>query len=202
MSRTNYEVVVLPVPMAESHIIKYKEIRLQSLLVDPAVFTSTYARESAFTQEKWRQRLNSVHTATVVVYESQPPLVDEDVDATISGKWVGIMTILAPSALREHIRPKAVEVGEETQVYGLFGMWTHPEHRQKGLGRRLVEAGLEWVRTNNDPQHVTGSTDKVVALQVYEGNANAVALYRKSGFKVLPREDAPAGEEPFMILHV
>jgi GNAT superfamily N-acetyltransferase len=199
MSQDIYEAVVVPVPIAESHVTKYKEIRLQSLLLDPAAFGSTYAREITYTQDKWRQRLDSPHVATIVVYSNQTSASNRD-DALNQGKWVGIMTILAPAALGD--RARVVGVGEETQVYQLFGVWVHPEHRGKGLGIRLVETGLEWVRRNNDPQNVTGTADKVVALQAIESNESAGALYRKAGFKKLPREYAPPGEEPFMIVQV
>jgi GNAT superfamily N-acetyltransferase len=198
MSQANYEVAVLPVPVAEPHIAKYKEIRLHSLLVDPDAFKSTHARELAFSQDHWRQQLDSNHTATIVAYETQLPAADGNKDATFQGKWVAIMTILGPSAMKDHI---LANVAETKQVYGIFGMWTHPDHRRRGLGQRLFEAGREWIRRHNDPQNVTGRMVKLMALLAYERNESAVALYRNAGFKVHQCKDAPPDEVP-MVLQV
>ena len=40
---------------------EYKAIRLQALQNDPQAFLSTFARESAFSDETWQQRLQTAN---------------------------------------------------------------------------------------------------------------------------------------------
>jgi ribosomal protein S18 acetylase RimI-like enzyme len=55
-------------------------------------------------------------------------------------------------------------------------LYVKQDHRSEGLGRRMVEAALQWLNEN--------SVRKKVVV-VLEGNAEALAFYRSLGF--LPR---------------
>jgi GNAT superfamily N-acetyltransferase len=61
-------------------------------------------------------------------------------------------------------------------VYGepeglILSMWTDPEHRRRGLGRRVLEAILAWGRANGIPRFAL------------HASADGRPLYELSGFK-------------------
>ncbi|MFT4216208.1 MAG: GNAT family N-acetyltransferase [Micropruina sp.] len=55
-----------------------------------------------------------------------------------------------------------------------------PEHRGRGIGRALVEAGIAWA---------AGRRGERMLLEVEHDNAPALALYRRLGFADLARRD-------------
>ncbi|WP_298207911.1 GNAT family N-acetyltransferase [Acidovorax sp.] len=55
----------------------------------------------------------------------------------------------------------------------MWGVFTSPRHRRRGLGRQIVDAAL---------QHAFGSGVHRVNLQVYVPNEPAIALYKALGF--------------------
>ena len=63
---SEYDVFPIPVPAAETHIRKYKHLRLTSLKGDPDAFSSTYERVSQFTDETWKERVNGSEKVTVI----------------------------------------------------------------------------------------------------------------------------------------
>jgi GNAT superfamily N-acetyltransferase len=73
---------------------------------------------------------------------------------------------------------------DEPGVAKLISMWVSPAARGRGVGDRLLAAVEQWAR-----QAGAGA----LKLLVYEGNANARALYRRAGFtetgEVLPDGD-------------
>ncbi|KAG2125642.1 acyl-CoA N-acyltransferase, partial [Suillus cothurnatus] len=164
-------------PITESDVEKYKALRLTSLKIDPASFSSTYEREIAFTPEIWTQRLASRSKCTFIA-----SVKDE---GSIGETWVGMISVLGPSELiPATLEPlERAGVGADWDIYFVAGMWVHPEHRGRSLGTRLVKEGLEWVRTNIDPKNDSeGKRDKMVLLLVGDGNASGRALYQKVGF--------------------
>lgn len=79
------------------------------------------------------------------------------------------------AVLSENSAPAAVGlcVIVEGQA-AIFLMRTHPDHRRKGLARRILAALLGWARDNG----ATGAF-----LQVEADNAPAVSLYETAAFK-------------------
>ena len=55
-------------------------------------------------------------------------------------------------------------------------LYIKKEHRSKGLGKKMMESALQWLKENN-------AKKKVVV--VLEGNAEALGFYQSLGF--LPR---------------
>jgi ribosomal protein S18 acetylase RimI-like enzyme len=71
-------------------------------------------------------------------------------------------------------------------VYILVGLWVHPDHRRRGLGKKLVDDGFDWVRRNTPSireNRVDGDHKKILSLAVYHSNKSAIALYEMMGFK-------------------
>jgi ribosomal protein S18 acetylase RimI-like enzyme len=63
---------------------------------------------------------------------------------------------------------------EETEAGAVvWGMWVAPEARRAGLGRRLLEAALDWARSEGG---------RWARLSVTETNVEAAELYRGAGF--------------------
>lgn len=63
----------------------------------------------------------------------------------------------------------------ENQHRGEFGMSIHPDHRRKGLGRRLIEELETWAQGNGILK---------IELKVWSNNAIALNLYNKLGYQV------------------
>lgn len=97
-------------------LVPYREARLRGLREDPLAFGSTLARELAFPEEKWRQRIeqgasSSTDASWVAVAEN--------------GELVGVASLVL---VERH--------------YQIFGMWVAREHRGRGLGGRMLDAAL------------------------------------------------------------
>ncbi|KAG2066890.1 hypothetical protein BDR04DRAFT_1159671 [Suillus decipiens] len=183
-------------PITEPDVEKYKALRLTSLKIDPASFSSTYEREVAFTPQIWTQRLASCFRRTFIASVKDEGSIDET--------WIGMISLLRPSELiPATLEPfERAGVGAEWDMYLVAGLWVHPEHRGRSLGTRLMKEGLEWVRTNMDPKNDSeGKRDKMILLVVGDGNANGRALYQKMGFMDLT--SMPKGEgKTYMSLKV
>ncbi|MFF2348728.1 GNAT family N-acetyltransferase [Kitasatospora sp. NPDC058115] len=87
------------------------------------------------------------------------------------GEWVGTMVGFTPAP--------------GTAL--LLGVWVAPEHRGRGRGvtDALLDAVLDWARDEAGAQRVV--------LTVHEGNARAIAYYRRRGFAFT------GGEKPYAL---
>lgn len=127
--------------------------------MDPQAFGSNYAREVAFTEQVWRERVNSPFKRTIVASVTDASHAEElgDVEKKEpgeTGEWIGMASIVGPSGLvPSTLAPfEKAGVGSNWEIYALYGMWVHPVQRGKGVGAQLVKACLEWARTNVDVQ--------------------------------------------------
>lgn len=200
-----YTIFPIEPPISPFQLNAYKTLRLTSLQMDPQAFASTYAREVAFSEDIWRERLDSRFKQTMVasVQDSVSPTSERGVDdkekATETGEWIGTATIVGPSGILPSILApfKEAGVGTNWEMYALFAMWVHPAHRGKGVGVQLVKACLEWVRTNVDikfSSENSGDFEKVAVLLVYEDNVAGRALYSRVGFSDLDGVPTKEGE--------
>lgn len=123
---------------------RIREIRLRALRDAPHAFGSTFERESEFGDDDWISRLVKEDAAMFVA-------------ASEEEKYVGLV------------------VGARyDDGAGLFSMWVAPEVRKHGIGRRLVEAVIEWATSR-------GYTS--LLLDVGDENVSAITFYEKMGFK-------------------
>jgi RimJ/RimL family protein N-acetyltransferase len=59
---------------------------------------------------------------------------------------------------------------------GLFSVFIKKKWRGMGIGKILVNGMLDWAKTN--------PVNKKISLYVFSTNKNAIALYKKLGFKI------------------
>jgi ribosomal protein S18 acetylase RimI-like enzyme len=140
----------------------YRDLRFKALASDPMAFGSTAQREQALPPEHWQDRIRGS-------VESSGSVALIAVDST--GGFVGMVT--------------AVDL--EGTVH-LFSMWVDPAYRGSGIGGRLLDAALAWIRRTHP--------EKPVVLEVNPHQAAAVHLYEVRGFqrtgKSSPLEHTPA----------
>ena len=66
----------------------------------------------------------------------------------------------------------------ERELAGLFDIFTHPDHRNQGLGRKLIASLLHWARDKGAQR---------TYLQMVQANQPAAALYASLGFHEMYR---------------
>ncbi|KAK8126146.1 uncharacterized protein PG998_001905 [Apiospora kogelbergensis] len=167
------------------YLQQYKPFRLAALKQDAEAFGSTYAREAAFPDETWLQRLSNPRVKTFVAVR----LHDRRILSAVS--LVGPMhgaeqTVSNPTrAVLSQARPS--DCGNSDAVLLLYqntGVYTRPEARGKGLGLRLMAtAGSS---SSNKQQCRLG-------VEVYKTNHAAIAFYQKCGFEVTAK--APGSDD-------
>jgi len=127
----------------------HRELRLRALSSDPLAFGSTLGREQDFADDLWRERAthgaSSPDHAVFVADAGELGLVGMSVIASVKGDW--------------HV----------------FGMWVEPSYRQRGLGGKLLDAGLDWFRSV--------AVHQPLLLDVNPRQAGAVRLYESRGFR-------------------
>ena len=94
-----------------------RDVRLAALREAPAAFGSTYAREAAFTEERWRGRISERHGVTYFAYRPQAP---------------------EPAGL--------IGVYVEDGLADVVSMWVRPGARGSGVGEALITAAADWSR--------------------------------------------------------
>ncbi|KAI0666148.1 hypothetical protein C8Q78DRAFT_985127 [Trametes maxima] len=177
-----YDFLALPAPPSLSTVRRYRDLRLTALRTDPESFGSTYAREVDFSEKEWRDRLNQNHRATFIARlrardkKGCGGSGDEDIP------WVATVSVIAGRTLPEGATPAVVD---RRTAYVFVGMWVNPEHRRKGIARRLLEAGWAWI--TEDAGKATEDGDAlhgvVALLTVAAGNEAAEKLYKEFGFE-------------------
>jgi ribosomal protein S18 acetylase RimI-like enzyme len=127
----------------EDELDRLKELRLRALLDAPGAFGRRHEEEAGRDPGEYSGWVKEGCT-----------LVAED-----DSGWHGLVAM-------------AVDRDDPSQCH-LLSMWTEPASRGRGLGRMLVEAGVNWARE-------TGAAR--VRLGVVEDNWAAIRLYQEAGF--------------------
>lgn len=128
----------------------YWELRLLALRLHPEAFGASFEEESALSDTLFAERLSA---------------------GPIFGAWSEDRLVgCAGLAQRQKakLRHKA----------SLWGMFVRHEMRGSGVGKRLLDATLEYARTSCEE----------ILLTVVEGNEPAIALYARAGFEEYGRE--------------
>lgn len=122
----------------------FRQIRLRALATEPWAFGSTFARESGFAEEQWKQRIarNS---------PTSPSATWAAIDS--SARFVGI-----------------VASARVDGTFHIFAMWVAPELRGVGIAGRLLDTALEWIRdlAPESPVQLEVNPRAVAAIRLYE----------------------------------
>lgn len=137
-----------------------RQVRLDALGNAPAAFLETYDEVAADDGEVW-----SARAAASTGEGDQLILV-----ALADGRPIGMAGIARDIGQRRRHRAT------------LWGVWLDPQHRGRGIGRRLVQAALDWARDREV---------RAVYLEVVENEDPSWSLYGRLGF--VRREVDPFG---------
>jgi ribosomal protein S18 acetylase RimI-like enzyme len=176
---------LIHVPHDEAGIRKYledyKAFRLFSLQYAPEAFGSTYARELAFEDNVWYERLrNPISNTFMAIGEA--------------GQVVSISTVNGPLAIGICDMPP---LGIPQAAYGgwdgasplhfrLNAIFTKPEARRKRISKALVETSIKYA---TDEAKAKGK-GAVFSIIVDTDNLPAKALYESVGFVAAMRLSA------------
>ncbi|KAK0445757.1 hypothetical protein EV421DRAFT_1708090 [Armillaria borealis] len=166
MTDDAYEIFTLNVPPSEDEIDRYIAIRLLALQVDPSSFRTTYETAKSLPREKHVQRITSHDQVMVIVSHKA------------TGEWIAMSGVASPKILAEldYPLPEVVYEGRKGSGYLFVSLWVHPEHRRRGLAKRMFDRCIEWVR-----YHGTDTmAEKFIANEVYSDNAGR-GLYKTLG---------------------
>ncbi|KAJ5958394.1 Acyl-CoA N-acyltransferase [Penicillium vulpinum] len=163
----------------EASAQKYRDLRLKALKTSPDSFSSTYDIESAFTNSEWIDRLTFPDRELFICAAkplSHNPSSPNDIE------WIGQVTLRGPSSRADFELP--VEAGqppqkfdEEEERWQMLSLFTLSEYRGHGLGSKLCQEALNYLRSYRSfPGQVQ------VRLIVKAGNDVTVELYRRLGF--------------------
>lgn len=156
---------------------KYRDLRLRALKASPGSFASTFETEAEYTDTEWIKRLELPHTEVFICAATT-----HTPDSSTSSDWVGQVTLRGPMSREDfmlppesgHPAPKPDSDEERWQVLGLF---TLPEYRGNGLGAKLCEEALGYLRCRQSfPRTIQ------VRLMVKPGNDVTIKLYQRLGF--------------------
>jgi ribosomal protein S18 acetylase RimI-like enzyme len=126
------------VPITRQNALVVKNLRLRALQDSPNAFSSTYARESAFTDADWITRAEQLDGERGIGFLA----TDADIACGMAIGFLG---------------------RDDGRSADLLAMWVSPEHRRHGIGCALVNGVLAWARMrgihvvrlmvtcNNDP---------------------------------------------------
>ncbi len=177
-----FKYTILHLPHDDAGVRKYvrdyKAIRLFSLMFAPEAFASTYARESAFEDSVWYERLsNSIANTFLATGQA--------------GNLIGTSTINGPLSIGTRDMPP---LGIPQTAHGgwdgasplhfrLNGVFTMPEARRKGISKALIENAFTYVI--NEAQ--ARGKDTVFSVIVDTDNVPARTLYESVGFVEVTR---------------
>jgi ribosomal protein S18 acetylase RimI-like enzyme len=152
MSTTSTDIQFRPLDHDEWEA--FHTLRLRSIADMPEAIYPTYAEESSRSPEQIRARITE--TEHQVVF-----------GAYRAGKLIGI------AGLRREALAQVAHKGV------LWGVFVHPEWRQGGVARRLLQALFDYAR---------GAGVRQIHLNVNVDNPRAAGLYRSMGFEAYGRE--------------
>ena len=135
-------------PITWLNVLLFKEVRLRALEDSPGAFDSTYAKESQFADSEWMQRVERWNGQTGAGFLA----MDAGTACGIAGSFL--------------------DQNDPTRAH-LISMWIAPTHRNRGIGRLLVNEVLNWAR---------GRNARALQLMVTSNNEPAIRFYQRLGF--------------------
>jgi ribosomal protein S18 acetylase RimI-like enzyme len=151
-------------PITPLNAFVFKAVRLRALQDAPHAFGSTYAKESQLTDADWIQRVERWNGESGAGFLA----MDQGIACGIAGSFL--------------------DQNDATRAQ-LIAMWTAPTHRQRGVGRLLVNAVLNWA---------LGRNASMLQLMVTSINEPAIGFYERLGFTRTGRTE-PYPNDPAVI---
>jgi len=151
----------------------FRDLRLAALRSDPMAFGSSFARESAYTRQKWQDwcRDGAIGNRNATFVAVSP-----------SGKPVGMVGAFLVSGTAR-----------------VWGMWTRPGWRNRGAARSLMARLLAWLAAYSPdcPVVLDVNPSQAAATRIY-----AALGFRFSGNEEPLGHDPPAIVRPMVRLPV
>lgn len=158
-------------PITLQNVWIFKAVRLRALQDAPNAFGSTYANERELTDADWIQRTVGWNGERAAGFLA----MDGSAGCGIAGSYLDQADVS-----RAH----------------LVSMWTAPTHRQRGIGRLLVNEVVRWA---------SRSGAHTLQLLVTSNNEPAIVFYQRLGFtrtgRTEPYPNDPSLTEYEMIRH-
>jgi GNAT superfamily N-acetyltransferase len=174
-SAFKYSIIHVPHDGAgvRKYLEEYKALRLFSLQYAPEAFGSTYAREVAFEDDVWYQRLSN-------------PIANTFLAVGEAGNLIGVSTINGPLAIGTlDMPPLGIPQtahggwdGASPLHFRLNAIFTMPDARRKGISKTLIETSIEYVMDEAQARN----KDTIFSIIVDIHNLPARALYKSAGF--------------------
>ncbi|KAJ5135790.1 uncharacterized protein N7515_005068 [Penicillium bovifimosum] len=153
---------------------KFRDLRLKALKASPGSFASTYEIESAFTEAEWAQRITAPDYEVFICAATH--------NSPDSSEWIGQVTLRGPLSKAVYTLP--AESGltppkpdDEEERWQMLSLFTLPGHRGLGLGAKLCQCALEYLRSYRE-----SPGEVLVRLIVKPENQVTVKLYQRLGF--------------------
>jgi ribosomal protein S18 acetylase RimI-like enzyme len=140
----------------------FKSTRLAALKDSPTAFGSTFENESKLSDADWRQRAIDRDGATGITYLAW----DDQAPCGIAAGFVAADAVV-------HI----------------VSVWVAPTHRQRGVGKLLIQGIAGWALARNAA---------VLSLMVTSSNHAAICFYKGLGFEMTGRTK-PYPNDPALI---
>jgi ribosomal protein S18 acetylase RimI-like enzyme len=151
-------------PITPQNALIFKAVRLRALQDSPSAFGSTYEKESQLTDADWIKR--------AVQWNGE--------------RGIGFLAL--GSGVACGIAGAFLDQDDATRAH-LVSMWTAPTHRQRGIGRLLVNEVVGWARLRRA---------RILWLMVVSNNEPAVLFYQSLGFSRTGRTE-PYPNDPALI---
>jgi len=135
-------------PITPAAATAFKAIRLRALLDTPTAFGSTHAKEIQLSDADWQRRAVQWNGERSVGYLA----VDDQITCGIAACYL--------------------DIDDATKAH-LVSMWVAPTHRKSGVGKRLVNAVIDWALSKQA---------SALYLMVTCNNDPAIAFYERLGF--------------------
>ena len=182
---------------------KLKEFRLHSLRESPEAFSSTYAREIAFTKDIWASRLsNPLATILIAIETDEIETFENDaakIQALLDHDWCATTALIRPqhnnaSKLSASSSPWMATSGNvsvsEKVLLILNGVYVAPSYRHAGIGSAIVR---ESFRAGEAIAKAKGISQVHFQVRVDSANSSAVKLYEKCEFVTGSKEELRMG---------
>lgn len=153
-------------PVTVENAMIFKAVRLRALQDTPKAFGSTYAKEAQLTDADWVGRTKRWSGEQGMMYLA----MDGEAGCGIAGAYLDEQDVTRAQ---------------------LISMWMAPTHRQRGVGRLLVEVLIRWARLRG-----AGT----MQLMVTSKNDAAILFYQRLGFAFTGRTE-PYPNDAALIEH-